>query len=166
MTYEELRDQVLDGDLVAVRSSRSLLGKVTRWVTKSPYTHTAVALWLEGGLWIAQMDGIQNALVPLSQYSDTPFDVYRCPVPRDAIRQAVLEQLRLKVRYGWADIAYIGLHRVLGVPLPPEDDDFVCSSYSAAAYIAAGWGARLPSICAPADVVAALRAAPALVNHP
>lgn len=166
MTYHEVRAQVLDGDLVAVRSTRSLLGKVTRLVTKSPYTHTAIALWLEGGLWIAHMDGAQNALVPLSQYADTPFDVFNCPVRRDVVRQVVLEQLRAKVSYGWADVAYIGLHRLMGVPLPPEDDDFVCSSYSAAAYILAGWGARLPSICAPADVVAAIGAAAALVNQP
>jgi hypothetical protein len=166
VTYDELRPQVLDGDLVAVRSTRSLLGKLTRLVTRSPYTHTAIALWLDGGLWIAEMDGVGNVLVPLSQYADTNFDVFRSPVPAPGVRQAVLEQLRGHLAYGWLDVLYIGLHRLLGLPFPPDDGMAVCSSYVVRAYAAAGWAPQgLPAIAAPCDVVAALEAAPVLSNQ-
>jgi hypothetical protein len=167
MKYEELRGQVQTGDLVAMRGARSLLAKATRWATRSPYTHTAVALRFRRGVWIAQMDGAGNVLVPLSQYADTDFDVFTCPVDREQVRAVVLEQLRLKIRYGWGDIAYLALHRVVGIPLPLQDDeDKVCSSYSATAYLLAGWGQVMPSIAAPADVVAALGGeAAAVLRH-
>lgn len=167
MKYADLRPQVLDGDLIAVRNPVSLLGKMTVLVTRSPYTHTAVALWLDGGLWIAEMDGVGDVLVPLSQYADAPFDVYRCPVDRALVRKAVLSQLRGKIGYGWAECLYIGLHKLFRVSIPPTGGAVeICSTLSAAAYRAAGWLAALPQIAAPCDVVRAIGGAPALVNEP
>lgn len=157
-----------DGDLVAVRSTHGGFARLVQMVTRSPYSHCAVALWLDGGLWVAEMDGAKNVLVPLSQYAHTPFDVFRCPVDRETVRQAVLESLRGRITYDWADIAYLGLNRVLGLPLPIADDSgLVCSSYAAVAYLQAGWKpAELPAICTPGEVAAALGGHPILKCDP
>lgn len=166
MKYDELRDQVLDGDLVAVRSTHSLLNKLTRLVMRSPYTHTAIALWLDRGLWVAEMDGAKNVLVRLSSYADVAFDVYRCPVPRDAVRQALLEQMRGKVAYDWGEILAIGAKRMFGVKLRDDESGMVCNSYSAAAYRLCGWSAELGRFTGPGDLVQAIGGLPALVNEP
>lgn len=166
MKYDELRRQVLDGDLVAVRSNHGGMPRLIRRITGSPYTHTAIAIWLDLGLWVAEMDGAKNVLVPLSQYAHLPFDVYRCPVPRAAVREAVLEQLSGKVGYDWLEILAIGARRLFGLKLREHGHRKVCNSYSAAAWLSAGWAAELPELASPGDLVAAIGAPPALVNEP
>jgi hypothetical protein len=176
--YEELRRLVQDGDLVAVRSAKSLLGKATQWATRSPYTHTAIALWLDhepgsvlemngSRLLIAEMNGAGNVLIPLSQYADAEFDVFRAPVPGWKVRLAALELLGRKIGYGWAECFYVALNRVFGVPFPEQPSgDEQCAMLSAEIYRRAGWPASLPTIVAPCDVVAAIGGKPALVNDP
>lgn len=168
MSYAEIRGKIGDGDLVAVRSARSLLGKATL-LAAGPYTHTAIALWLEGGLWVTEMDGVQNVLVPLSQYADASFDVFICQVDRARVRQVILEELRGKVGYSWADVARLVAYFTLGVPLPASEPGMqICSSQSAWIWATAGWpgAAKLPSIPWPSALVRALEAAPALRHEP
>lgn len=160
-TYHEIRPHVADGDLVAVRSRHGVFPNLTRLVTGSPYTHTAIALWLDGGLWIAEMRRGGNVLVPLSQRANEDFDVFDCPpeVNRANLRAWLLERLRSKIDYDVRDLARIAAHRLLGVPLPAQDDDqLVCSAWSAMAYLHCRWQPRhvLPSIASPGDVVRAL----------
>lgn len=164
-TYHEIRPHVADGDLVAVRSRRGLFPNLTRLVTGSPYTHTAIALWLEGGLWIAEMRRGGNVLVPLSQRADEDFDVFDCPpeVDRGWLRVDVLHTLRGKVDYDVRDLARIAANRLIGISLPAQDDgSLICSAYSARAYLMRGWqpNRALPSIAAPGDVVRALGMVP------
>lgn len=164
-TYPEIRPHVADGDLVAVRSRHGLFPNLTRLITASPYTHTAIALWLEGGLWIAEMRSGGNVLVPLSQRANEDFDVFDCPVDRRNLRGWVLGMLRTKIDYDVRDLARIAAWRLFGVPLPEQDDDqLVCSAFAALVYLSCGWQPKgLSSIAAPADVVGALGAEPKAV---
>lgn len=159
MNYADARRFITTGDLIAVRSRRGLLANATRLVTRSPYTHTAVAVWGgfpdEGRLLVAQMNGAGCSLSPLSHYAETDFDVFVCPVcPTDAER-ALWQLLGLPIDYDFGDLARIAAHRLLGVPMPPADDGrMICSSLSATIYLHAGWKpVSLPSIPAPDDVV-------------
>ena len=102
-TYHEIRPHVADGDLVAVRSRHGVFPNLTRLITGSPYTHTAIALWIEGGLWIAEMRSGGNVLVPLSQRANEDFDVFDCPVDRRHLRGQVLGLLRTKIDYDVGD---------------------------------------------------------------
>ncbi len=172
MNYAELRERVLDGDLIAFRSYRSLLGKVVRRLC-GPYTHTGVAVWLEegraAGLFITEMDGAKNVLVPLSQYAGVAFDVYRCPVDRVRVREILFEELRVRVGYSWGDIWHLGRHFLLGTPLPPaEKGRAICSSQSAWIYLRGDWTPRvpLPSIPWPTALVRSIDAPIALTNAP
>lgn len=167
--YEDLRRLVLDGDLVAVRPAHGGWARLVQWATRSPYEHCAIALWLDEGLWVAEMDGAKNVLVPLSQYAQTPFDVFPCPVDRSLVRDDVLVTLRGRIRYDWQDIWRLALNKLFGVPLPTVDDaNMICSSWAAYIWLRCGWkpAGRLPSIATPAEVVAALGAAPIGANDP
>lgn len=168
MNYAEAREQIQEGDLVAVRARRGLLPVATRLVTRSPYTHTAVAVW--GGfdgvkrLLVAESNAGGCSLSPLSHYQGVDFDVFPCPIPRADAERALWDLLGVRIPYGFADLARIAAHRLLGVPLPPADpDEMVCSALSATIYLNGGWlPAGLPSIPAPDDVVRAIGCGPCL----
>lgn len=166
MNYEQARPLVQDGDLVAVRSARGGLSALTRWVTRSPYTHTAMAIWIADGLWVAEMGLGGNHLVPLSHYKDRRFDVFDCPVERETVRRWTLTVMREPIEYDLLDLLHIAVHHLLGTPLP-NARGCVCSAFNAATYLWAGWTpAGLPAIPAPSDVVAALGGVPKIIVTP
>mgnify|MGYP001586854967 FL=1 len=104
--------------------------------------------------------------MPLSQRANEDFDVFDCPVDRGRVRDAVLSTMRAKIDYDAGDLLHIAANRLLGIPLPAQDDGvLVCSAYSARAWLSAGWqpNGSFPSIAAPADVVDALGAEPKAV---
>lgn len=172
MTYDELRGQIQTGDLVAVRRRTGALAVATRIVTESPYTHTGVALWvgLEGDrrLLLAQINGGGANLVPLSQMAVYAFDVFLCPVEdRREVERQIWATLGVKIGYSVPDLVRIAAHIKLGVPLPKQGEDFICSALSARLYALAGWKPRnLPSIPWPGAIVDALEAPPVLEYRP
>lgn len=156
MNYAEARGLIKSGDLIAVRSHRGGLSAITRVVTKSPYTHTAVAIWLADRLLLAEMNGGGACLVPASKYADTDFDVFPCPLAdRGEVIQAAFDLLGLDIGYDFPDLLRIAGHELLGIALPPADDsNLICSALSASIYLHAGLvRVGLPSIPAPRDVV-------------
>jgi hypothetical protein len=144
MNYSEAREHIFDGDLIAVQERHGILAALTRFFTRSPITHTGIALWIDGGLWMAELNSGRNHLVPLSQLSDVDFDVYDPPVPdRAAVRRETLEALRMKIPYGFIALVVIGMlcwwrskvfvhwRRVI-----------VCSGYCIMIYEKSGWSER------------------------
>lgn len=166
--YDLARESIEDGDLIAIRSRRGLLAHLTRWITRSPYTHTAVAIWVGPAgarrLLVGQINGGGNALVPLSQYAHYDFDVFDCPVDRVAASAAVWIKLGERLRYDVGDLLRVAANRLLGVPLPARDrDGMICSAMSGSIYLISGWHRPdLPSIPAPDDLVRAVGGVPRL----
>lgn len=166
MRYAVIRSRVMTGDLIAFRKRTGFLPTLTRWLSRKPYTHTAVAAWVEAGgvyrLLVSESNSGGSSLSPLSAYADIDFDVYRCPVNRDLVHTVMWRLLGKKIHYGFIDLARIAAHRLVGWPLPPADDgNLICSALSATIYLKAGWRPiGLPSIPAPDDVVDAIRAEP------
>lgn len=166
MKYAFVRDRIHTGDLIAFRKRKGIFPMLTRWITRSPYTHTGVAVWVIGGnlprLLVAEANAAGSSLSPLSDYIDIDFDVYRCPVNREDVHVSMWRLLGRKVHYGIFDLLRIAANRAVGWPLPKKDDnDMICSAFSAAIYRRAGWRPwSLPSIPAPDDIVSAMRAAP------
>lgn len=168
MKYADARPLIRTGDLIAVRSRRIGFPLLTRLVTRSPYTHTATAIWLQSRLLLAEMIGAGGVLAPASKYVGADFDVFRCPLDPDAIIDPTFDLLGLDIDYDYGDLLRIGLAKLLGAPLPPADDGtLICSALSASIYLRAGLPRRdLPSIPAPCDVVAWMGAPPLLeVRH-
>jgi hypothetical protein len=168
MNYAHARDLIGDGDLIAVRKRGGLPARAIRWVTRSPYTHTAIAVWGGFGgarrLLVAEANAGGCSLAPLSHYAEDDFDVFACPVSRAAAMHSAWSNIGSPLTYDFLDLARIAANRLLGVPLPPPDPEAtICSALSASIYLQAGWKpAALPSIPAPVDVVRAIGSLAAL----
>ncbi|MFI5447742.1 hypothetical protein [Polaromonas sp. UC242_47] len=157
MNYVEARSHIKTGDLIALRTTHGGFPALVRWFTKSPYTHTAVALWMCDRLMMIETR-IVAGIVPMSQLGDTDFDVIRCPVadPEYVFIEA-FNILGTPINYDFIDLLRIAARLKLGWKAPDADDGRkVCSALSAAVYRLAGWNpAGLPGIPAPCEVVAA-----------
>ena len=173
MNYTAARRQIRTGDLIAVRKRTGLLPTLTRWITRSPYTHTAIALWTgtpgQPRLLVAEVKGSGGFLTPLSQYDSTEFDVFTAP-PETLlfVEAAIWATLGAPLGYSFLDLLRIAANRILRWPLPPADKVMmICSSFSASLWLQSGWRPGcLPSIPAPCDVVAALCVPPRLQVRP
>jgi hypothetical protein len=173
MSYGEARVLIRDGDAILVKGRRHGLNALIKLFTGSEYTHAGLAVWIGGGLYLAEMNAGGNHLVPLSRYADTPFDVYRPPMTSAWAEMhtpagwagCVLDSLREKISYDFLDLARIAAHNALNLRLPRTDTGgLVCSAYVARVYQQAGWLAPvdMPSIPSPAALARALQ--PALGN--
>ncbi len=171
MRYEDARPLIQTGDLIAVRRRSGPFAVATRLVTASPYTHTGVAQWVgvKGSrrLLMAHINSGGASLVPLSQMSVYAFDVFPCPVGRREAERALFHAIGKKIGYSVADLVRIAAHIRLGLPLPAQGADFICSALSAHIYQQAGWApSNLPSIPWPGAIVAAMDRLPLLECRP
>lgn len=171
MKYEDARPLIETGDLIAVRRRSGPFAVATRLVTASPYTHTGVALWVgperDRRLLLAHINSGGASLVPLSQFSVYAFDAFLCPVERMDAERALWQAIGKKMGYSVADLARIAAHIHLGLPLPEQGDDYICSALSARIYLQAGWTPpNLPSIPWPGAIVAAMQSPPLLECRP
>ena len=139
MNYLEARSQISDGDLISVRTPHGLLGKATQFFTRSPYTHSGIAIWIEGGLYLAELNGGRNHLTPMSQLEDLEFDVYAEPAVTD-VRLSIFKWLRQPINYGYGAFLAIGLLDWLGIKMFVHwRKILVCSGWCVAVYEDAGW---------------------------
>lgn len=145
MLYEEARTQIATGDLIAVRDAHSWLGRLTQLITRSTYTHTGVAIWVGDRLYMAELNGGRNHLVPPSQLKN--FDVMACPAGLVNIEEAILVSLTHPIDYGFAAFVMIGLLNLLHLKLFVHwRRIIVCSGYCVAVYESAGWPERSRTI--------------------
>jgi hypothetical protein len=154
MNYADVRKSIRTGDLIAVKRRSGLFEIATRIVTNSPYTHTGIAIWAGNRLLLAQTNAGGCNLAPLSQEAVYDFDVFNCPVDRNACEKAIWQELGTHIPYGILDCVRIFGYKVFGIPLPKEDGpDLVCSALSARIYKMSGWQpVGLPSIPWPGAV--------------
>lgn len=176
LNYYQARTLIATGDLIAFRQRRGLLHWLIRRVTRSPYTHTAIAVWVGvaqdhcrdplylrgrgcGRLLVAEAKLSGAMLTPLSQYAAIDFDVLPYPGEvRGGVESALWRTIGRPTGYDVLDLVRIAAHRLFGRPLPARDNARrVCSALSAEIWLRAGWKPKtpLPSIPAPDDVVAA-----------
>ena len=160
MDYATARPLIRSGDVIGVMSRKGPLVWATRavmWISGGkPYTHVGVALWQAGRLYLVELNGGGNHLVPLSQISQ-PFDVARplVGVSDDAVAGAVDAELEHHVSYGVWSLALIGLRRLFG-QAPRAPIGLVCSSFVAGILRRLGWSPDgLHPIPAPDEVIAA-----------
>lgn len=118
LTYVEARSLILDGDLISIFKAHSLFNRATQFFT-GEYTHTGVAVWIEGGLWLAETNGGGNHAVPLSQLQRSGFDVSEPPEGVDVskIKSVVLDELREKEPYGYLAAFATGFVEYFGIPI-------------------------------------------------
>jgi hypothetical protein len=160
MEYSQARGLIATGDLIAVRTASGLLGRATQFFTRGPYTHTGLALWLCGRLFMTEINGGRNHLVPLSQLNAVDFDVYAHPPELDpaALDAAIHEWLAARVDYGYLAFVAIGLLEWLRLKLTvPWRKILVCSGYCVANWESAGWHATCSRVVSPTKLAAQVR---------
>ena len=141
MNYSEARPHIKDGDIVQVRTAHSLFGYATKFFT-GVYTHTGIAVWLDGGLWLVEINGGRNHLIPLSQLAGMEFDVYLPPkgVSRAEIRKAALESIRVRVEYGFAAVVAAWVNEFFRInKVIHWRNQLECAGYVVKILVAAGW---------------------------
>lgn len=117
MAYRDARSLICTGDMIAVRDSKSWLGRIISAVTRRPHTHTGVAYWIrdEDGdrLFMANLNSGRNHLSAVSHLAD--FDVFMPPngLYRDAIEFSTKNWLEQRIEYGYAAFVAIGLECLL-----------------------------------------------------
>lgn len=110
--YSNVRRLIQDGDLIAVRGMH-LIDHLTSLITRSPYTHTGVAIWFDDRLFMAELNSGRNHLTAVSCVAD--FDVFSPPagLDRATIRAAALDWLASPIDYGFAAFVAIGIECML-----------------------------------------------------
>lgn len=139
-----------NGDLIEVRSVHNLLGKWTQVLTRSSYTHAGLALWLDGELFMAELNGGRNHLIPLTQLDD--YDVYAHPEGLKDLDRCIRLWLRVQVTYGFLALVAIGLLNWFKInAFVHWRKILVCSGYCVAIWEEAGWEEH-SRIVSPADL--------------
>lgn len=169
MRYDDARALIDTGDLIGVRRRSGPLAVLTRLITGSDYTHTGIALWCGGRLFLAQINGGGAGFAPLSQFVDFGFDVYDCPTDKNEVERVIWDKFAVRVGYAFIILIRIALHILFKLPPPKDaDGDEICSSISYRVYLLAGWNPRreLPLFPYPGEVIAALGVPPIIEVRP
>ena len=147
MKYLEFKENVKTGDTVAVyRFPHSdLLGLIVKMVTGDSRVHTAFAFTQEDNVFLAEMDGKKNVIVPLSQYSNAKLEVYSPPVQatHHEFRSAMWELLGERRDYSWSDIFWLGFSIVFRTmrwaPKVENVGSMTCTEFNEHIYRKLGW---------------------------
>lgn len=142
--YAQARTKIHDGDLISVFKAHSLFNILTQGFT-GKYTHVGTAIWLDGGLWLVEMNGGGNHAIPLSQLQKYGFDVSSPPpgVTRSAARREALAALRERESYGFLTAIATGIVEFFGLPIVVNwRKGRHCAGLCVKIYDKAGWAAE------------------------
>lgn len=143
-TYNEIRDTIVNGDMLFFRKGNKLTSKIIELFTKGPYCHTAIAFKMilpgtdEIRVFIVEEHAGGQRITNLSSCSSKyeGFTIIKNPVrwvdygPKLLLKSG-------EVEYGYADLANIELRESLGLKLPDQPGE-VCSEMVAKVLIANG----------------------------
>lgn len=156
MKYEEVRHLIEDGDLIAVLDNTTLLGKLTQFFTRDDETHTGVATWVGGRLFMADLNSGRNALRAVSQLKN--FDVYYPPkgLSRNDIRESTFNWLADRRDYGVLAFLVIGFKSFFKIREKMQwRRAVVCSGGSVEIFVGAGWEEQ-DTLLSPGELAAKL----------
>jgi hypothetical protein len=144
--------EIETGDIIQIRTAHNWLGRLTQFFTRSPYTHTGMALWFGGIWWLVELNGGRNHITMLVQWAD--YDVYARPaeVSEDAAREAALAWLATPQEYGYLAFIVIGVLNWLRIRVFVHwRRILVCAGAIVAILERAGWSEH-SRIVSPADL--------------
>ena len=157
MTYAQARTKICDGDTIAVITPRNWIGKITQFFTHRKYTHTGIAIWVDGGLYLAELNGGGNHLTPLSHWEGLDFDVCEMPIGLIGVREATFEMLREPIDYSYSGFLAAGARAFFRIKQAIHwRTRLICVGFCVAVYEKAGWG-KHDRVLAPFELVDALR---------
>lgn len=171
MKYLEVRDQIADGDILFCSISGGfwnlvkLAQKIHGLADLSDVCHVGVAKWAGNRLYITEMDGANDALIPLSQRVDAgnKIRVVRTSYPVDSIFE---QQTKDAIGYSLWDLVKIGARLVFGGGSGKDAQGHaVCSSYVSNWLQAVGWipPSNFPGVPSPAELAKTLNIEPIFI---
>ena len=154
-TYESIRPLLKTGDIVGVRENKSWIHVATKVFTGSRYTHVGIIVVNSTGVYLAELNGGRNHLIPLSQLKNKRFDIYECPKEcLDKIEESINEQLREEIHYSYLAFLFIGIMDLFNVTFKvPLKNDQVCSSFVAKCLNNAGLKNKIVMMISPGDLL-------------
>lgn len=162
MNYLEARGSIQTGDIIGVEGGTrfskiiKLIQRLGKQGEDSSVTHVGIAWWLDGRLYIVEMDGKCNVLRPLSQHAQVaPIRIWKCPVDRLRLMSEFSYWTSSTIHYSIPDLFKIGLRLLFG-GRRSEDDELVCSSFVAAWLKSCGWNKLEINMPSPSEVSKAL----------
>lgn len=159
MNYDEVRPLLKTGQSIGVKENSSFLNKATRAFTFSKYTHVGIVKVDSSGVYLAELNGGRNHLIPLSQLRHKKFDVYECPEECvDYIEESINRWLRYEIEYGFMAFILIGLMKLLNYRFKIKlKNAMVCSGLCIAMLSTARWKKELDLLTSPGDYLAELK---------
>jgi hypothetical protein len=136
-TYQELRDTIRTGDILGVKG-RDPISIVIRSVTGESLNHVAVFVWLDDGLWIAEMNSKTNfTMAPASDYvarkKGSLFVIYMPEADQMAMKQEILRtrarDSNKAVRYSFTTLGKVFVSQVIRFNIY-ERVGKVCSTFA------------------------------------
>ena len=143
LKYAEARELIQDGDIVSVKPcDYNPVHLVVCWVTKKPFYHTAIALWMysTGGtkrLFVCEAHRSGRRLVPMSKYESNEMVVKCAPLPFAKIEESLLSRVGF-VPYAFWDLIVVGV-RILFGRLWKDSKAEICSELAQDIYSEAGF---------------------------
>lgn len=142
MKYSLVRDSAATGDLLLLEGSGPV-GVFIRVATGQQISHVAMLVWINEGLWVAEMRNSGYSLTPASQRVPEMLEqgiVYWGKAPnRVRIRPILIQKRALSFRgerYSWWSLAAVWCAQVFKRTLPRS---LVCSTFIEEVWQAAGW---------------------------
>ncbi len=167
MRYEDIRDQIADGDILGV-SCKGLFWSLVKAVQRaaglgqfSRITHVGVAWWVNGRLYSVEMDGAHNVLRSVSQHiaEGSSIAVFRAPVPPAAMQAQFDRATSIPLEYDYFDLLRIGLRLLFRADTGAEGEgERVCSTFAAQWLRWANWPPPdgFPAMPSPGELCRAL----------
>lgn len=146
--YDDARMQIQDGDVLMYRGL-SLVSRIIRWTTGSPYSHAGLAVWWNGRLMVLEAVGKGVVVTPLSAnvrsyHGDVEwFASVEAITAEERQRLVDVAQKELGKEYATWKAVLLGIRRLLGAGIDRRDAvrrerKLFCSLYVASVYNAIG----------------------------
>ncbi len=141
LNYFNARSEISNGDMISVFKAHGFFGRLTQFFT-GQYTHSGVAVWMEGGLWMVEINGGRNHAIPLSQLQKFGFDVFEPPkgVTAKSAKISALKALRNQENYGFFTTIVTGFIEYFRIPIVVNwRKGRHCAGFVVGIYDDAGW---------------------------
>jgi len=154
-SYDEVRPLLATGQIVGVRERHSIAHVLTNLFTGTRYTHVGMISIKECGVYLAELNGGRNHLIPLSQLKDKRFDIYECPEEcLPYIDQSIEDALREEIPYGFFAFILIGLMDLFNISIKLKGKKLlVCSGFVVSILRRAGWKKEVSTLISPGDLL-------------
>lgn len=128
MRYAATRSKIKTGDLIAVHYSGGWFWWLVKKICRSDIVHVGLAVWLDGGLFVAEMQSGGNVLRPLSQQRSR-FSVYRLDINSDRIASLIMLSLRQHINYGYLNLIGLALRKLLNLNIGYTRSAMTCGTF-------------------------------------